>query len=442
MNANLYRPLSSDKKVTHVLALETARQRSSLQLIASENYTSRAVMQANGSVFTNKYGEGLPGKRYYGGCEHVDQLEELCQERALAAYNLDKRVWGVNVQSYSGSTAVFSAISSLLEPNDKILGLELKSGGHLSHGQFTPGGKTLSNTSKFFDCKNYSTKKDGIIDYDTLERQTLDFQPKLIIIGASAYPRDYDYTRFKQIADLVGAKILSDISHTGGLVSASVLKSPFEVSDLVVTTTHKSLRGPRAALIFYKKEYADLVDFSVFPRGQGGPHFNTIAGVTVALGQVNTLEFIEYSHQVVKNSRVLSQELIKFGFNIVSGGTDNHIVLVDLKNKGISGAKFELVCDLILISVNKNTVFGDVSAQSPSGVRLGTCAMSSRDLKEKDFLHVAELLSRVADLVTLVQSECETKKLVEFRKKLDQHSEAVHSLRMEVTKFCEAFPIP
>lgn len=449
MNSCLYRPLSADKQLMRILTSETVRQNQSLQLIASENYTSIGVMQANGSIFTNKYAEGLPPKtidgpsrRYYGGCENIDVLESLCQERALDAYNLDPKVWGVNVQSYSGSTAVFSAISTLLEPGEKLMGLELKSGGHLSHGQFTPSGKTLSNTSKFFNCKTYYTGDDGLIDYVSLEEDATEFCPKMIIVGASAYPRDYDYEKFKQIADKIGAKLFTDMSHTGGLVSAGTLKNPFQFSDLVVTTTHKSLRGPRAALVFYKREYEELVDFSIFPRGQGGAHYNTVAGVAVALKQANTLEFKEYSYQVVKNARVLATELQKFGFKVVTDGTDNHIVLVDLKTKDISGAKFELLAERVMVSVNKNTIFGDKSAQSPSGIRLGTCAMTSRDFKETDFVKVAQILSSVCTLAQEVQSTCGTKKLEEFKRKLDNFSEDILKLKKTVTNFCQDFPIP
>jgi glycine hydroxymethyltransferase len=433
--------LSSDYDVQNILRKETQRQITGLELIASENFTSKSVLQANGTIFTNKYSEGYPHKRYYGGNEYIDQLEELCQERALKAFDLDKKEWGVNVQSYSGSTANFAVYTGLLKPGQRIMGLDLPSGGHLTHGYATPT-KKISNSAIYFDSKPYIVGKDFLIDFDELERRAEEFKPHLIIVGASAYPRDFDYKRFREIADKHGAYLMADIAHISGLVASKLLKSPFKYCDVVTTTTHKTLRGPRAALIFYKNHLKEQIDFAVFPSSQGGPHNNTISAVAVALKQVNTPEFVDYSMQVILNAKLLAKALQKHGFEIITGGTDNHIVLVNLKNKGIAGSKFEKLAEMCNVSVNKNTIATDKSALNPSGIRLGTPAMTSRGFVEKDFQFVANILNDICNLVIKIQKHSPSTKLVDFMKTAESYIMDIHIIEHNVGSYCSQFQLP
>ncbi|MCL7045496.1 hypothetical protein MKW94_029853 [Papaver nudicaule] len=294
-------------------------------------------MEAVGSCLTNKYSEGLPGKRYYGGNEYIDELETLCQQRALAAFHLDGKKWGVNVQPLSGSPANFEVYTALLNPHDRIMGLDLPHGGHLSHGFMTPK-RRVSGTSIYFESMPYRLDEStGLIDYDMLEKTATLFRPKLIIVGASAYPRDFDYPRMRKIADSVGAFLMMDMAHISGLVAASVLADPFEYCDVVTTTTHKSLRGPRGGMIFFKKDHVLGVDMesainnAVFPGLQGGPHNHTIGGLAVCLKHAQSPEFKAYQFQVVSNCQALARRLTELGYELVSGGTDNHLVLVDLR---------------------------------------------------------------------------------------------------------------
>ena len=440
-NTLLTYPLSSDYAIQNILRNETQRQVTSLELIASENFTSRAVLQANGTIFTNKYSEGYPHKRYYGGNEYIDELEELCQERALAAFHLNKAEWGVNVQSYSGSTANFAVYTGLLKPGQRIMGLDLPSGGHLTHGYATPT-KKISNSAIYFDSKPYIVGKDFLIDFEELERRADEFKPHLIIVGASAYPRDFNYEGFRQIADKHGAYLMADIAHISGLVASKLLNNPFEYCDVVTTTTHKTLRGPRAALIFYKKHLKEQIDFAVFPSSQGGPHNNTIAAVAVALKQVNTQEFTNYSIQVIKNAKLLARALQKHGFDIITDGTDNHIVLVSLKNKGITGSKFEKLAEMCNVSVNKNTIATDKSALNPSGIRLGTPAMTSRGFVEKDFQYVADILNYICNLAVKIQTKSPSTKLVDFMKTAESYVMDIHTIKHNVARYCSQFPLP
>ena len=433
--------LTVDTQVSSILKNERSRQINSLELIASENFTSKAVLQANGTIFTNKYSEGYPHKRYYGGNEHIDELEELCQQRALDAFGLNNEEWGVNVQSYSGSTANFAVYTGLLKPGDRLMGLDLPSGGHLTHGYATPT-KKISNSAIYFESKPYVVGKDFLIDFDELERRASDFKPHLLIVGASAYPRDFDYQRFREIADKSNAYLMADIAHISGLVASKLLNSPFEYCDVVTTTTHKTLRGPRAALIFYKKHLKDRIDFAVFPSSQGGPHNNTIAAVAVALKQVNTPEFVDYSKQVISNAQLLARELQNHEFEIITNGTDNHIVLVNLKNKGITGSKFEKIAELCNVSVNKNTVATDKSALNPSGVRLGTSAMTSRGFKEEDFKYVADILNDITNLVIQIQEDSPSTKLVDFMKTAESYDMGIHIIKRKVEQYCSKFPLP
>jgi glycine hydroxymethyltransferase len=433
--------LEYDYKLTSILRNETNRQITSLELIASENYTSKSVLQANGTIFTNKYSEGYPHKRYYGGNEYIDQLEELCQQRALTAFHLNEDEWGVNVQSYSGSTANFAVYTGLLKPGQRIMGLDLPSGGHLTHGYATAT-KKISNSAIYFDSKPYIVGKDFLIDFEELERRAEEFKPHIIIVGASAYPRDFDYKRFREIADKHGAYLMGDIAHISGLVASKLLNDPFEYCDVVTTTTHKTLRGPRAALIFYKNHLKDQIDFAVFPSSQGGPHNNTIAAVATALYQVNTQEFVDYSKQVILNAKFLAKSLQKHGFEIVTDGTDNHTVMVNLKSKGITGSKFEKLAEMCNVSVNKNTIATDKSALNPSGIRLGTPAMTSRSFKQGDFKYVADILNDICNLAIKIQQKSPSTKLVDFMKTAELYIMEIHIIQHNVGSYCCQFPLP
>ncbi|KAF8755389.1 Interconversion of serine and glycine [Rhizoctonia solani] len=433
-NKDLYAPLSEvDPEIQNIIDKETWRQFSGLELIASENLTSLATMQANGSILTNKYSEGLPGARYYGGNEHIDELERLCQQRALKAFNLDPAVWGVNVQPYSGSTANFAAFTALIQPQDRIMGLGLP--------------MVAISPMSFPYGLEPSTQ---LIDYNTLESQARLFKPRLIVCGASAYPRDWEYDRLKKVCDEHSAWLMADIAHTSGLVAAQELKNPFEYCDVVTTTTHKTLRGPRAGLIFFRKDNAYAKDIearvnnAVFPACQGGPHNNTIAAIATALKQVATPAFKEYAKQVIANARVLGQELVSKNYKLQTSGTDNHLVLWDLRPLGLTGSKVEKVCDLVHITINKNAVSGDKSAQVPGGIRLGTSALTSRSMKEEDIKQVAEFLHRAVQLSLALQKQAGSKLLKDFERAASegQGKADVEALRKDVQEFARRWPLP
>ncbi|OQE13927.1 hypothetical protein PENFLA_c042G08957 [Penicillium flavigenum] len=410
----------SDPAVWNILQKEKQRQKHFINLIPSENFTSQAVLDALGSVMQNKYSEGYPGARYYGGNEHIDASERLCQQRALETFRLNPEEWGVNVQPLSGSPANLMAYSALLNTHDRLMGLDLPHGGHLSHGYQTPT-KKISAISKYFETFPYRLDEStGLIDYDALEKSATLYRPKLIIAGTSAYSRLIDYPRMRAIADSVGAYLLADMAHISGLVAADVLPSPFPYSDVVTTTTHKSLRGPRGAMIFYRKgvrstdkkgnpvmyDLENPINASVFPGHQGGPHNHTITALAVALKQAQSPDFEAYQKTVLRNASALAGRLGDstsnggLGYNIVSGGTDNHLVLVDLKNRGVDGARVERVLELCGVASNKNTVPGDKSALKPGGLRLGTPAMTSRGFQPEDFTRVADIVDRA---VTITQ---------------------------------------
>jgi len=443
-----------DPDVQNIIDKETWRQYTGLELIASENLTSRATMEANGSILTNKYSEGLPGARYYGGNEYIDELEVLCRKRALEAFNLDPAKWGVNVQPYSGSTANFAALTALIQPQDRLMGLGLPDGGHLTHGYYTAK-KKMTASSIYFQSLPYGITSDSnLIDFDKLAAQAKLFKPKLIICGASAYPRDWNYAKLREIADKEGAYLMADIAHTSGLVAAQELGSPFEYCDVVTTTTHKTLRGPRAGLIFFRKDTENTKDLekrvneAVFPACQGGPHNNTIAAVATALKQVADPEWRAYAKQVIANARTLASSLVEHGYKLQTGGTDSHLVLWDLRPLGLTGSKVEKVCDLMGITINKNAVSGDASAQVPGGIRLGTSALTSRDMKEEDIKVVANFLHRTVQLSLLLQKEAGTKMLKDFVRVATTPEEGkqghaqVKQLRDEVRAFAMKWPLP
>jgi glycine hydroxymethyltransferase len=366
---------------------EVERQHSQLELIASENFTSQAVLDATGSVFTNKYAEGYPGKRYYGGCEFTDVVENLARDRAKKLFGAEY----VNVQPHSGSQANQAAYSAVLSPGDTIMGLNLAHGGHLTHGH------PLNFSGKAYHVVPYGVRKeDERIDYDELERLAQEHRPKMIIAGASAYPRILDFARFHQIADATGAIFLVDMAHISGLVAAGLHPNPCEYADIVTTTTHKTLRGPRAGIILAKEKFGPAIDKTVFPGVQGGPLVHVLAAKAVCFLEAMQPEFVSYQKQVVANARTLAQSLQDEGFRIVSGGTDTHLMLLDVFSKGLRGKEAEKALDAARITVNKNAIPFDTNPpMNPSGIRLGSPAVTTRGFREPEMSEVGELIAEV-----------------------------------------------
>ncbi len=375
-----------DPEIAKAIDQELLRQQTNLELIASENFTSRAVLEAAGSVLTNKYAEGYPGKRYYGGCKHIDVVESLAIERVKKLFNAEH----ANVQPHSGSQANFAVYMAFLKPGDTVLGLDLSHGGHLTHGSF------VNVSGILYKFVPYGVRKDTeTIDYDKLADLAKKHKPKMIVSGATAYPRIFDFKRLREIADSVGAILMIDIAHIAGLIVAGVHPSPVPYAQVVTSTTHKTLRGPRGGLILCKEEYAKQINKAVFPGIQGGPLEHIIAAKAVAFKEAATPEFKKYQQQVVKNARAMADEFIKLGLRLASGGTDNHLMLVDVRSKKITGKIAEKTLDEVQITVNKNTIpFDPEKPFVTSGVRIGTPAVTSRGMKENEMKIIAQLIDR------------------------------------------------
>jgi glycine hydroxymethyltransferase len=406
LNATL---AASDPEIAEQIANEVLRQHEGLEMIASENFVSRAVLEAAGTVFTNKYAEGYPGKRYYGGCEYADVVENLARDRAKELFGAEH----ANVQPHSGSQANAAAFMTLIEPGDTLLGLDLAHGGHLTHGH------KLNFSGKLYKIAGYKVREDTeVIDYDALEAQAVEVQPKMIIGGGSAYPRQFDFVRLRQIADKVGAKLLVDMAHFSGLVAGGAHPSPVPYADVVTTTTHKTLRGPRSGLILCKAELAAGMDRSVFPGQQGGPLVHVIAAKAVAFREALQPEFATYAKQTVLNAKALGEAMQAEGYRIVSGGTDTHLILVDVFSKGMFGSEAEAALGAAGITVNKNAIpFDKNPPMKPSGIRIGTPALTTRGMKE------AEMKTIAGWIASALENRNDAAKLTEIRGQVGELAE-------------------
>ncbi|MBN2307144.1 serine hydroxymethyltransferase [Candidatus Peregrinibacteria bacterium] len=403
-----------DEAVYKSMIAEAKRQSEGIELIPSENYVSQAVLEANGSILTNKYSEGYPGKRYYGGQENIDAIENLAIERAKKLFGAEH----ANVQPYSGSPANTAIYFALLEFGDTVMGLKLDHGGHITHGL------PIAYSGKAYNFVQYGVNPEtGYIDMEEVRKMAQEHKPKMIVAGFTAYPRDIEWKKFKEIADEVGALTMADISHTAGLVAAGVLESPVPYFDVVMTTTHKTLRGPRGAIILCKEAHAKAIDKAVFPGLQGGPHEHAIAAKAVAFGEALKPEFKEYAAQVKKNAYHLAEEMKKKGFKLVSDGTDTHLILADLTNKNLPGKEAQVALDEVGITLNKNTVPNDPrSPFDPSGIRLGTPAITTRGMKEPE-------MERIADWIDRTVTD-------------PQNHENLKVIKKEVETLCTKFPVP
>ena len=407
-----------DSQIAKLIERERERQETTLEMIPSENHTSAAVREALGSVLTDKYAEGYPGKRYYAGLEFYDKIETLCQERA-------KKLFGVpyvNVQPYSGSPANQAVYFALLEPGDTVMGMSLPHGGHLTHGW------KVSFSGKYYNSIQYGVDKEtNLLNYNEIEKLAKEVKPKLIWIGATAYPRFFNWEKFGEIADLIGAYLAADIAHIAGLIIAGVHPSPVPYVHIITTTTHKTLRGPRGGMIMVTEkglskdpELPKKIDKTVFPGLQGGPHENNIAAIAVCLKEASSPAFKKYGKQIIKNSKALASEILKYGFNLITGGTDNHLILIDLRNKGISGKEAQIILEKSGITINKNTIPFDPNPPfNPSGIRLGTPAITTRGMKEKEMKKIAFWINEVFS-----------------------NPKSYLKVRKEVKKLCKKFPLP
>lgn len=375
--------LKEDNEIYEALHKEIKRQSENIELIASENFVSKAVLEAMGSELTNKYAEGYPGKRYYGGCVNVDTIENIAIERAKKLFGAEH----ANVQPHSGSQANMAVYMSVLTPGDTVMGMDLSNGGHLTHGS------KVNFSGKLFNFVSYGINSDGYIDYDDVEKKALEFKPKMIVAGASAYPRKIDFKKFREIADKVGAYLMVDMAHIAGLVCTNNHMSPVPYADFVTSTTHKTLRGPRGGLILCKEEYAKAIDKTIFPGIQGGPLEHVIAAKAVCFKEALEPSFTEYIDQVVLNCKILAEELIKRGFKLVSGGTDNHLMLIDLTSKNMTGKEAESLLEEVNITANKNAIPNDMQKPSiTSGIRVGTAACTTKGLKQEDMVELAHAM--------------------------------------------------
>jgi len=403
-----------DPQICELIRQEAALQSGSIRLIPSENYVSKAVMLASGSCLTNKYAEGYPGRRYYEGQQVTDLIERIAQERAKKLFKADH----ANVQPYSGSVANLAAYAALINPGDTIMGMSLSHGGHLTHGW------KVSLTSKFYNSVPYPVNTEtGRLDFDQIEELAKKHRPKIIISGATAYPREIDFEIFGQIAKKVDAYLVSDIAHIAGLVVAGIHKSPVPYADIVSTTTHKTLRGPRGGMLLCKEEHAKKVDSAVFPGLQGGPHMHTMTAIAVAMAEADTPEFVAYAQQIIKNAKAMAEKLLEHGFDLVTGGTDNHLILIDLRNKNIPGRKLAKALDRARIVSNYNTIPGDPAPpMNPNGLRIGTPAITTRGFKQEQAKQIADFINTVAE-------------------NIDDES-VIEKVSKEVLLLCSQFPVP
>lgn len=406
-----------DPEVTKWIKAEEKRQADGLQMIPSENHVSPAILEALGSVLTNKYSEGYPGKRYYGGNENIDRIENLAIARAKKVFKIPSN-WHVNVQPYSGSPANQAVYMALVDLGETVMGMHLAHGGHLTHGW------RVSFSGRYYRAVQYTVdRKTHLLDYDKIWQLAKKEKPKLIWAGATAYPRIIDWQKFAEIAHDVGAYLAADIAHYAGLIVGGVYPTPVGIADVVTTTTHKTLRGPRGAIIFCRPVLAERIDKAVFPGLQGGPHDHQTAAIAVCLKEARSAEFKKYAKQIVKNAQVLAEELLKYGFELITGGTDNHLILIDLRNKKIGGKRAQEVLEEAGITVNKNTIpFDPTPPANPSGIRLGTPALTTRGMKENEMRIIASWINQVVEN--------------------HQNSEEIKRVRRRIREFCQKFPVP